>query len=231
MDDYTSDIDSDISDNEENTDTDIEDKSISEKSDEEEISEFSEEEIVEINSSVKNTITELLEIRGFIIEVDLHIDEGIKQIIGYNLDTDKRLYILFATEQNTKLNVQLINRYISYIVEKDIKHCIIVHLSKTVNVNIKNIVQNFQILKNSIIEFFHHDDLRFNITKHVLVPIHEKVVDTPEYSEYSNIKKKYAKYLPILLSTDPVARFHGFRKGDIVKIYRKDKTIIYRIVI
>lgn len=193
-------------------------------SEQENFSESFEEEEIEINRDVKQTITELLEIRGFIVEVDLFIDENIKQIIGYNLQTDERLYILFATEPNIKLNVELINRYISYITEKGMSHSIIVHLSKTVNVNIKNIVQNFQVLKNYIIEFLHHDDLRYNITKRV--PVHEKI-SGEEYEEV----KKYARYLPLLLTTDAVSRFQGFRKGDIVKIYRKDETVIYRIVI
>ena len=75
------------------------------------------------------------------------------------------------------------------------------------------------------LELFHSDELQFNVTKHRYVPPHESV--SPE--EAIKIKKKYGTKLAVLLTTDPVARFYAFRKGDIIRVTRKC-GIAYRIV-
>lgn len=75
--------------------------------------------------------------------------------------------------------------------------------------------------------------LQFNITKHHLVPKHEVITDR---AEIENILEKYKlknKYqLPIILKTDPVARYYGMKNGDVVKIIRRSETageyVMYR---
>jgi DNA-directed RNA polymerase subunit H (RpoH/RPB5) len=73
----------------------------------------------------------------------------------------------------------------------------------------------------SNIELFTADEMLFNPLEHPLVPKHE-VLDAnnrrkleAELGEEGSISK-----LPSIRATDPVARFYGIRKDDIVKISR-----------
>ena len=107
----------------------------------------------------------------------------------------------------------------------DVWHCIIVYKDNATPVA-KKIVSDSNEM---VIELFNEDELKYNITKHYLVPLHELVV-FENNEEYDIFKKKYGNNLPVILKTDPVARFYGFKKGDIIKVTRKNGYIAYRIV-
>lgn len=75
--------------------------------------------------------------------------------------------------------------------------------------------------------------LQFNITKHVLVPKHEVIKDKDEVQrilEMYSLKNKFQ--LPIILRSDPVARYYGMKNGDLVRITRASETagqyVMYR---
>ena len=75
--------------------------------------------------------------------------------------------------------------------------------------------------------------LQFNITKHHLVPKHAVVHNKNELEEVLEKYKLKNKYqLPIILKSDPIARYYGMKNGDIVKIVRRSETageyIMYR---
>lgn len=75
--------------------------------------------------------------------------------------------------------------------------------------------------------------LQFNITKHVLVPKHEVIRDKAVIDDILARYKLKNKYqLPIILKTDPIARYYGMKNGDIVKITRASETageyVVYR---
>lgn len=67
--------------------------------------------------------------------------------------------------------------------------------------------------------------LQFNITKHVLVPKHEVVRDKKEVDDIVEAYKLKNKFqLPIILKTDPIAKYYGMKSGDVVKITRNSPT-------
>ncbi|MEM1689650.1 MAG: DNA-directed RNA polymerase subunit H [Candidatus Hadarchaeales archaeon] len=72
------------------------------------------------------------------------------------------------------------------------------------------------------------------ITKHRLVPKHE-VLSQEEAKEVLERYRVEPHQLPLLLSSDPVAKAIGAKPGDIVKITRKSPTageiVIYRYVV
>lgn len=83
------------------------------------------------------------------------------------------------------------------------------------------------------IQIFDIKELQFNITKHKLVPKHNIVEDAAEVDsilKQYNLKTKYQ--LPIILKTDPVAKYLNLKNGDIVKITRTSPTageyVVYR---
>lgn len=71
------------------------------------------------------------------------------------------------------------------------------------------------------IQVYELKELMFNIMEHVLVPKHDVIVDE---QEIQNILKSYhlksRLQLPLILKTDPVARFLALKPGNIVRITR-----------
>jgi DNA-directed RNA polymerase I, II, and III subunit RPABC1 len=76
------------------------------------------------------------------------------------------------------------------------------------------------------IEFFSNNELKINRTTHDLVPPHI-LMTGPQADE---IKSRYINNLPVLLKTDPISKFYGFAKQDIIRIERQGGSIAYRIV-
>ena len=73
---------------------------------------------------------------------------------------------------------------------------------------------------DGLLSVFMFADLHFNPTKHYLVDKHTKLTKEEIkvlMTKYS-IKTKIA--LPIILKSDPIAKWLGIRPGDIVKIDR-----------
>jgi DNA-directed RNA polymerase subunit H (RpoH/RPB5) len=83
------------------------------------------------------------------------------------------------------------------------------------------------------IEVFDIKELQFNISRHVLVPKHEKIDNG--HSILSQYNLSNPTQLPIILHTDPMAKYLGLKPGDYVKITRVSQVsgihIIYRYCI
>lgn len=159
------------------------------------------------------TCLEMFQQRGYnIIDHDEDRINAIKQ--------DGQSICAFMAD-TPKFNVTRVQEYIAFMNELGTNHGLIVY-KDNVTPMAKNIVENSQDI---IIELFTEEELQYNITKHRLVPKHERL--SPE--EASKFKARFGSNFPVLLRTDPVARFYGYKRGDIIKVTRKD-GIIYRIV-
>ena len=91
-----------------------------------------------------------------------------------------------------------------------------------------------EMAKVNHVFFFHAKELMHNITKHSIVPKHEAV----PAEEVEEIKKTYCvldDQWPVLLTTDPVARWFAWPPDTIVRIHRdgltQDRQIFYRKVV
>jgi DNA-directed RNA polymerase I, II, and III subunit RPABC1 len=140
------------------------------------------------------------------------------------LKPDNTQMCVFVTNA-TKFNVESIQEHISMMSKMNLNHSIIVYKDNATPVA-KKIIDESQDL---IIELFHVDDLQYNLTKHYLVPLHELYAKKGSVKNI-DFKKKYGDKIPILLKTDPVSRFFGYQKGDIIKITRKNEYVTFRIV-
>ena len=156
---------------------------------------------------------ELFEERDYYI-----LEKDDEQILAIKKDGKQ---VCAFISKNTKFNVEKIQEYIVLMKQMDISHSIIIYKDNATPVAKKIIDESPDML----IELFQEEELQYNITKHYLVPKHEQ--GSKEYKEF---KTKYGDKFPILLRSDPVSRFCGFKKGDIIKVTRRGGNIMYRIV-
>ena len=168
------------------------------------------------------TCVEMIQQRGYVI-----IDQDDERILGTreNRSTGAEEQICVFLTNTSKFNVESIQEYISMMKKMDVWHCIIVYRDNATPVA-KKIVEE---LKDMVIELFTEEELQYNITKHYLVPKHEIAYKKGTVG-CVNFKKKYSDNIPIILKNDPISRFYGYERGDIIKVTRKNGYVMYRIV-
>lgn len=139
-------------------------------------------------------------------------------------DTMKIIYYM-----NSKFKINDLRKYIQPSETQKISNIILVFKEKINNFNPKNIDE----FANVNLQVFLIKELLFNISKHHLVPKHEVIRDSDEIDTLVNtfnLKKKFQ--FPIILKTDPMARYLNMQSGELVKITRispsAGENIIYR---
>lgn len=93
--------------------------------------------------------------------------------------------------------------------------------------------KNESCMKDLNMQYFVLAETLFNVTKHVLVPKHTVIKDEEEIEKIvSKYNLRSRLHLPLILKTDPVARYYDIKAGEIVKIVRVSPTageyIMYR---
>jgi DNA-directed RNA polymerase subunit H (RpoH/RPB5) len=158
--------------------------------------------------SVCTTMCELLNDRKY-----TNIEIGDDSIVATK--PNGGLVHVYYTE--LKMNINLVKYFYSLIRTHNITHIILIHTS-SITSSANKILEN---ITNTKIELFTSDSLQFNITKHRFVPKHERIS--------SENVKELCKY-PIIKSFDPIIKYYGFEKGNLIKITRLDGSIYFRVV-
>lgn len=191
-------------------------------------------------------------VREMLIDRNILKDEEKAQLFGYGPDEIKT----FAKNNIFNMDIGNTVRVIYYLSKfriNDFKEFInrttgeqmfetyvIVTMEKLTTNNLKAINEmDKTMLKEEIIttslnmQFFELKETQFNITKHTLVPKHTVIKDDGEIEKIVqkyNLKSKL--HLPLILKTDPVARYYDIKPGQLVKVERVSPSageyIIYR---
>ncbi len=124
----------------------------------------------------------------------------------------------------SKFNVKNAQVCIAEMNDMDIFHSIIVYKDSVTAFTRKAISKSIEMK----IELFAEKDLQYNITKHRLQPIFEKLPD----EEAEAFKKKFGVKFGVMRSDDPISRFYAYNRGDVIRVTRGEtiKFVTYRLV-
>lgn len=83
------------------------------------------------------------------------------------------------------------------------------------------------------VQVFNLAELQFNVSKHSLVPPHSPIIDEAEIEsvlKQHQVKSRF--HFPLILTSDPMARYLGLKHGQLVRIVRTSpsagKYILFR---
>lgn len=147
------------------------------------------------------------------------------------------IFVFFPAE--TRLGVKHIKEIHTRMKDNEVKRAILVlqpnisSTQRTLSAQSKRAIDGLAA-RGYIIETFQEGELLVNITHHVLVPNHIPMTDEEKKALMARYKLKETQ-LPRIRTTDPVARYYGLQRGQVVKIIRPSETagryITYRLVV
>ncbi|EZG55401.1 putative DNA-directed RNA polymerase II [Gregarina niphandrodes] len=192
----------------------------------------------------RKTCCEMLEDRGYIVsqhekneafpDFMRRFDEANRQrgqmlLLG-SLRTDENQKILvYFSDEPKKTGVRPIKELSDKMEERGISSAILVALN-SMTAFARNAIA--ELAPQRHIEYFMEAELLVNITRHELVPRHIPLSDEEKEELLAQYKIRDIM-LPRILPTDPVARYFGLRRGQVVKIIRPSESagrfVTYRL--
>jgi len=139
--------------------------------------------------------------------------------------------IVFFPEENKRVGVKPIRVLAEKMDERGIKEAILV-VRQPLTPLARTAIQ--EAMAKMRIEVFAENELIVNITDHELVPQHVVLSEQEKQQLLSRYKLKPTQ-LPRVQITDPVARYFGMQRDQVVKIIRASETagryVTYRICV
>ena len=142
-------------------------------------------------------------------------------------DESNQLFVFFPEDE--KVGVKPIKVYTDRMRTESVNNAILV-LRVDITPFAKQAVQ--EMSDSFRIEHFKEAELLVDITKHQLVPEHQVLTKNEKIELLKRYRLKETQ-LPRIQPNDPVARYYGMRRGQVVKIIRPSETagryVTYRI--
>jgi len=196
---------------------------------------------------VRKTVRQMLQDRGYLVSAQER-DESLEDFkAAYSTELEKggdtrdnlrlhhrnkhdlteQIYVFFPA--GTKIGVKPIRSYYSLMETNLVQRAIIVAQGMTsfAKQALGEMSPKYKL------EQFTETELLVNITSHQLVPTHTKLSKDEKRALLDRYKLKDSQ-LPRIQVSDPVARYYGLERGEVVKIIRTSETagkyITYRLV-
>jgi len=179
----------------------------------------------------RRVVLKMLIIRGYLIEdPEEFVSSTNEEFLTHKVeDEDSKIFVFFP-KISTKLGVFTIRQYIKEMQDNEVDQAIVV-VKDAITAFAKKV---FIEAKPLVIECFKENELLIDKLSHALVPKHEIITDE-EKKELLDIYKAKDGQLPKMLTSDPIARYFGGRKGQVFKITRPSESsgeyIHYRIIV
>jgi DNA-directed RNA polymerases I, II, and III subunit RPABC1 len=186
---------------------------------------------------IRRTILELLRDRGYIVldnEQDLEMTreefnqrfiaasgsrESLTMLKQKADEPSDQIYVFFPEEAKGKaVGVKPITAKVDRMERDRIDRAIMV-LQTGLTPHAKQAVERLSAGQRLRMEVFFENELLVNITRHILVPMHEVMSEEDKRALLKRYKLKESQ-LPRIQRSDPVARYYGLLPGMVVKITR-----------
>ncbi|KAL3845577.1 hypothetical protein ACJIZ3_002980 [Penstemon smallii] len=205
---------------------------------------MSDQEITRLHR-VRKTLMQMLRDRGYLVgdfEIEMTKNEFLDKY-GENMkkedltisksllsDDSEKIYVFFL-DKLPKLGIDIVREYIGRMEKDGVPRAILVVQQKLTRIAWTHIGETSTKFH---LEVFQEFELLINVKEHVLVPEHQLL--TPE--EKKTLLERYTlkeNQLPRIQATDPIARYYGLKRGQVVKIIRPSETsgryVTYRYVV
>ena len=194
---------------------------------------------------IRKTVCKMLNARGYLVaqaELDRDKDSFTEEFgedprrdaltLQFDLreDPTQHIFVFFPNEE--KVGVKTIKEYAKRMKDEQVNRAIIV-VQQSLTPFARQSLLECQAQK-FYIEQFQEAELLVNITDHVLVPEHILLSDEQKRVLLDRYKVKETQ-LPRIQMHDPVARYFGMRRGQVVRIIRPSETagryVTYRLCV
>jgi len=194
---------------------------------------------------VRRTVLQLCHDRGYLITQD-ELDETLEQfklhydhvkpdrseltiLCAQHNNFDDKMFVFFPDEP--KIGVKAVQNYVARMQEEGANRAIIIvrmGLTPSAKQAMRNVAPEY------IVEDFLESEMLINITEHELVPQHILLTIEEKEELFSRYRLKESQLMK-MLTTDPVARYYGYKRGQVIKIIRNSDTagryVTHRLVV
>jgi DNA-directed RNA polymerase subunit H (RpoH/RPB5) len=141
--------------------------------------------------------------------------------------TGDKIYIKYIHKHKKKtgyINFEKLHKKVKNIHDILFNDQVIYIICDTNDEDIEENEKIINVRKKKNVEVFDIKRLMINITKHFIVPKHEKISIEDVHTLKKTLRIKDIYKLPALMIYDPVARYFNFKQGDVIKITRNSKS-------